>query len=337
MTDRSVLVHVPATVGNFAGAIRRAALALDHTLNVKVTARPDSHLAIRYFGENGERVPRGRSNLVVRAMEAALQARHREFKGADVEIYNSVPVGVGLGSSAAAVLAGLIAADRLFGLELGEKTLLDLAAVYEPRADNLRAAWLGGFVVCTGITPESLQRTEVPQEFVLHVVVPESLPVAAVPVSPVPQVPQVPMVPLVPTVDVGDVDLGRALEVAGFFANASAAAPPAGPQLALANAAIPADARVLPGLYEALAARQPDALAVFVCGAGPAVGILATGDAEATVAAVQDCFKRCGVQSGSIEFRPGNKGARELNPARAAADWPADSTSPTHKPSLIPV
>jgi homoserine kinase len=326
MTDRSVLVHVPATVGNFAGAIDRAALALDHTLNVKVAARPDNHLAIRYFGENGERVPRGRSNLVVQGMEAALHARQREFKGADVEIYNSVPVGVGLGSSAAAVLAGLIAADRLFGLELGEETLLDLGAVYEPRADNLRGAWLGGLVVSTGITPESTQRTEVPPQFVLHVVVPESLPAAAVPVPPVPPVP-------LEEVD-GAYYLGRALEVAGFLAYAGAAS---GPQLVLANAAIPAGARLLPGLHEALAARQPDALAVFLCGAGPAVGILATGDAEATVAAVQDCFKRCGVQSGLLEFRPGNKGARELNPARAAADWPADSTSPTHKPSLIPV
>ncbi|MGO9270493.1 MAG: hypothetical protein ACLQOO_09610 [Terriglobia bacterium] len=321
MTDRSVLVHVPATVGNFAGAIDRAALALDHTLNVKVAARPDNHLAIRYFGENGERVPRGRTNLVVQAMEAALHARQREFKGADVEIYNSVPVGVGLGSSAAAILAGLIAADRLFGLELGEQTLLELAAVYEPRADNLRAAWLGGFVVSTGITPESSHRTEVPQEFVLHVVVPESLPAAV----PVPQMPQVE--------GDGDYHLGRAMEVAAFFAHAGA---PAGPQLALATAAIPAGARTLPGLDEALAARQPDALAVFVCGTGPAVGILATGDAEATIAAVQDCFKRGGVPSGLMEFRPG-KGARELNPARAAADWPADSVSPTHKPSLIPV
>jgi len=331
MTDRSVLVHVPATVGNFAGAIDHAALALDHTLNVKVTAHPDSHLAIRYFGENGERVPRGRTNLVVRAMEAALHARQRELKGADVEIYNSVPVGVGLGSSAAAVLAGLIAADRLFGLELGEKTLLDLAAVYEPRAVNLRAAWLGGFVVSTGITPESSHRTEVPQDFVLHVVVPESLPAATVPV---PQVPQVSQVPL-DEVD-GVYHLGRAMEVAGFIAYAHAAVA-AGPQLALATAAIPAGARTLPGLDEALAARQPDALAVFVCGTGPAVGILATGDAEATIAAVQDCFKRGGVQSGLMEFRPGNKGARELNPAGAAADWPADFTSPTHKPSLIPV
>ena len=325
MTDRSVLVHVPATVGNFAGAIDRAALALDHTLNVKVTARPDSHLAIRYFGENGERVPRGQTNLAVRAMEAALHARQREFKGADVEIYNSVPVGVGLGSSAAAVLAGLIAADRLFGLQLGEETLLDLAAVYEPRADNLRAAWLGGFVVSTGITPESSHRTEVSQDFVLHVVVPESLPPATVPV---PQVPQAPRVD-----GDGAYYLGRALEVARFIASAG----PAGPQRALANAAIPAGVRTLPGLEEALAARQPDVLAVFVCGAGPAVGILATGDAEATIAAVQDCFRRGGVQSGLMEFRPGNKGARELNPAGAAADWPADSISPTHKPSLIPV
>jgi len=329
MTDRSVLVHVPATVGNFAGALDRAALALSNTLNVKVTARPDSHLAIRYFGENGERMPRGRTNLVAQAMEAALRARQREFQGADVEIYNSVPVGVGLGSSAAAVLAGLIAADRLFGLALGEKTLLDLAAVYEPRLDNLRAAWLGGFVVTTGIAPDSPQRTEVSPHFVLHVVVPDPLP--AVPASPATDV----TVRRPPQAEADDIDyLAHALEVARFFAGDAGAAKP---HLSLAKAAIPTAPRLLPGLDEALAACQPDALAVFVCGAGPAIGILADGDAQASIAAVRDCFKRCGVRSGVMEFRPGNRGAQELNPARAEADWPADSKSPTHKPSLIPV
>ena len=322
MTDRSVLVHVPATVGSFAGAMDCAAMALDHTLNVKVTARPDNHVAIRYFGENGERVPRGKTNLVVRAMEAALRARQREFKGAEVEIYNSVPVGAGLGSSAAAVLAGLVAADRLFSLRLEEATVLDLAAVYEPRLDNLRAAWLGGFVVSTGSTPEAHRRTEVPRHLLLHVIVPEVPTATATPLQEAP-----PMEP-----DAAR-HLARAVEVAGFFAGLGSAAR----ELIPVNTAEPPAGRLVPGLDEALAVRHPNALAVFVCGNGPAVGILAEGDAEASISAVQDCFKRYGLRSGLMQFHPGNNGARELNPGTLAADWPADSTSPTHKPSLIPV
>jgi len=143
MRPRSVLIKVPATVGNFAGAMNCAALTLDAMFNVKVTPRFDGGVGLRYFGENGDRVPRDRSNLVVRAMEAALHQKGLEFTGADFEVYSSVPVGVGLGSSTAAVLAGLIAADRLYSLDLEEKTLFELARIYETRIDNLHArlAW----------------------------------------------------------------------------------------------------------------------------------------------------------------------------------------------------
>src|SRR6184192_3443454 len=133
MTMRSAQVRVPATVGNFQNDSTSTA-ALEGSLNVKVTLRDDGQVGIRYFGENGERVPRGRSNLVVRAMESALKLKAVEWTGADFEIYSSVPVGVGLGSSAAAVLAGLIVADRLFELGFDEKSLFELAAVHESRS-----------------------------------------------------------------------------------------------------------------------------------------------------------------------------------------------------------
>ena len=175
MIPRSVLIKVPATVGNFAGAMNCAALTLDAMFNVKVTPRSDGRVGLRYFGENGDLVPRDRSNLVVRAMEAALHQKGLEFTGADFEIYSSVPVGVGLGSSTAAVLAGLIAADRLYSLELEEKTLFELARIYETRIDNLHAAWHGGFVACTGESPAQIvRRTFVPGDFVLAVVTPDA-------------------------------------------------------------------------------------------------------------------------------------------------------------------
>ena len=174
MATHSVLIRVPATVGNFGGAKDAAAMALDAPLNVKVTPRLDGQVNVRYFGENGERVPRDRSNLVARAMESALHLRELEFTGADFEIYSSVPVAVGLGSSTAAVLAGLLAADRLYELELDDKTLFELAAIYETRGDNLRAAWYGGFVVAGDESEGAYRRTVVPENFVLSVVAPDA-------------------------------------------------------------------------------------------------------------------------------------------------------------------
>jgi len=171
MTNQSILIHVPATLGNFGGAAGRTALALDTLFNVKVSLRSNGEVGIRYFGDHGEQVPRDRENLLVRALEGALHFRNLEFTGACFEIYNSVPVGVGLGSSAAAVLAGLIAADRLFGLGLDEKTLLGLGAVYESRVENLQAAWFGGMISCAQ-EGSAFQPAPVPDDFALSVVVP---------------------------------------------------------------------------------------------------------------------------------------------------------------------
>src|SRR5262249_16989263 len=142
---RSVSVRVPATVGNFADGGSLGAFALEASLNVKVTLRPDTRLGIRYFGEDGELVPRDASNLVARAMHSAMEGKDVPFAGADFEQYSSVPVGAGFGWSAAAPVAGIIAADRLYRLGLDDYAILECAAVHEPHMENIRAAWFGGF------------------------------------------------------------------------------------------------------------------------------------------------------------------------------------------------
>jgi homoserine kinase len=273
MTLRSVQVRVPATVGNFAGVASSTA-ALDGCLNVKAT--------LRYFGENGERVPRDRSNLVVRAMESGLGTKGLEFPGADFEIYSSVPVGVGLGSSAAAVLAGLIAADRLFHLGLSEKALLELAALNESRLDNVRAAWFGGLVSPTdaAAVPPAVFG-EFAEGFGLDVVI--------------------------PAFDRLDTPFASTHD------------------------------KEVPGLGEALNTQLPG-VSVFLCGSGPAVGIVDRELRSEAVRAVQNCFTRHGIESRSIGFHLSRSGARDWNAPRSeVAVPPPDRQEPVRKPTLIPV
>jgi homoserine kinase len=320
MASRSVLIRVPATIGNFGGAKDAAALALDAPLNVKVTPRLDGEVNIRYFGENGERVPRDRSNLVVRAMESALHLRELEFTGADFEIYSSVPVSVGLGSSTAAVLAGLLAADRLYDLELDEKTIFDLAAIYESRGDNLRAAWYGGFVVAA--EDGNFRRTVVPENFILSVVAPDA-PLGSARTAAEGQV--------------GLSDLtasrDRATKLAEFFAQ---------PEKGSAEVEIalpPTCEKNVPGLEEALNVKTPNTVSVFACGSGPAVGVLTQGSSDEAVAAVRECFSLAGVSSTWGEFRPSNAGARDWNAVTPDIVMPlAKALQPaTDKPSPLPV
>ncbi|HET9179948.1 MAG TPA: hypothetical protein VFQ24_16455 [Terriglobia bacterium] len=310
MQSRSVLVKAPATVGNFAGAMNCAALTLDAMFNMKVTPRLDGHVGIRYFGENGDRVRRDRTNLVVRAMETALHLKGLEFSGADFEIYSSVPVGVGMGSSTAAVLAGLIAADRLYGLGMNEKTLFELAQIYETRMDNLHAAWHGGFVACVGEGPvRVVRRTFVPGDVVLSVVTPEigSLVAAA--------------------------EGGNTPEVAGqdasfHFERARALAdlfslPGRRTTAGLDPVGSPANRKTAPGLEEALKVSMDGVMGVFVCGSGPGVGILSRQNADRAIQAVRQCFLENGTASTYGTFRPTNLGAQELNGAMPQITFPA--------------
>jgi homoserine kinase len=299
MNPRSILVKVPATVGNFAGAMNCAALALDTMFNAKVTPRLDGRVGIRYFGENGDRIPRDRSNLIVRAMEAALHLRGLEFSGADFEVYSSVPVGVGMGSSTAAVLAGLIAADRLYSLDLNEKTLFELAQIYEARLDNLHAAWHGGFVACTGEQPQVLRRTFVPGGFVLGVVTPEFESSAAAADD---------RNAAEPACNDSSLHFDRALTVAELFARRGRS------RAAEFEPALPAAIqKTLPGLGEALTISADGVMVVFVCGSGPGVGILSRQNPDAAIQAIRQCFLENGHSSTYGFFRPTNAGAGEMN------------------------
>jgi homoserine kinase len=109
-----------------------AALALHLELEVEETGE--------FAVETDLRIPRGRENLCVRAFE-----RLRSADGFTFRIRSEIPLSGGLGSSAAAIVAGLTAADHLFELDA---ELLALASELEGHPDNVAAALRGGFVIC---------------------------------------------------------------------------------------------------------------------------------------------------------------------------------------------
>src|SRR5271168_4271793 len=110
-----------------------AALSLHLELEVEETGQ--------FAVESDLPIPRGRENLCVRAFERLHCADGFTFR-----IRSQIPLSGGLGSSAAAIVAGLMAADHLFELDAD---LLKEAAELEGHSDNVAAALLGGFVVCS--------------------------------------------------------------------------------------------------------------------------------------------------------------------------------------------
>jgi homoserine kinase len=94
---------------------------------------------------DGLGVPLDRSNLCVRAFESL-----RPADGIAFRIRSEIPLAAGLGSSAAAIVAGLLAADHLYELANETEDVLVKAAEIEGHPDNVAAALYGGFVVCAG-------------------------------------------------------------------------------------------------------------------------------------------------------------------------------------------
>jgi homoserine kinase len=133
---RRRLVRVPASSANLGPGfdVLAAALGLHVELEVEETGRFAVHTDLQ--------IARDRRNLAVRAFETLHPADDFEFT-----IRSQVPLSGGLGTSAAAYVAGLMAADSIFELDV---TLLSAATKLEGHPDNAAAALMGGFVVCVG-------------------------------------------------------------------------------------------------------------------------------------------------------------------------------------------
>lgn len=132
--ERRRVVRVPASSANLGPGFDTfaAALALHVELEVIETGR--------FAVETDLKIARDRRNLVVRGFQRLAPAENFEFR-----IASTIPLSGGLGSSAAAYVAGLMAADHIFELDAD---LLALADELEGHPDNVAAALQGGFVIC---------------------------------------------------------------------------------------------------------------------------------------------------------------------------------------------
>ncbi|GMA30682.1 homoserine kinase [Litorihabitans aurantiacus] len=145
IANDSVRVRVPATSANLGPGfdVLGIALGLHDVVEVRATAGA-TRTAVR--GEGAQTVPDGEDHLVVRAVRAGLEHAGAPQVGLDLSAYNRIPHGRGLGSSAAAVVAGLVAARGLISEPeaLADDVVLELATAWEGHPDNAAAAIYGG-------------------------------------------------------------------------------------------------------------------------------------------------------------------------------------------------
>jgi homoserine kinase len=161
MTARRRLVRVPASSANLGPGYDVLAAALSIHLELEVEETGSFSVEAE-----GLEVPLDKENLCVRAFEWLRPANDICFR-----IRSEIPLTAGLGSSAAAIVAGLLAADHLYELALEPADVLTHAVEIEGHPDNVAAALYGGFVIC-GKDGEVVNATRIdPPEGVEAVVV----------------------------------------------------------------------------------------------------------------------------------------------------------------------
>jgi homoserine kinase len=145
----SVLVRVPATTANLGPGFDTLGLALSLYDEIVVTVRDAPGATVEVDGVGAGEVATDDSNLVVRAVRRGFEAAGVVQPGLDLHATNAIPHGRGLGSSAAAIVAGLMAARGLLEgvAELSAAEMLRIATDMEGHPDNVAPALFGGLTI----------------------------------------------------------------------------------------------------------------------------------------------------------------------------------------------
>ena len=295
----SVTVRVPATSANLGPGFDCLGLALDLWNEVEVRlGGPEWRVSVS--GEGAGRLPDGDQNLIAAALRRYFRAHGLEApRGGSIACRNRVPCGSGLGSSATAAVAGLLAGAALTG-PVDMESLLPLAAELEGHADNAAAALLGGLCVSLH-TPAgwTVRRFDTPALRAALVLPDFDLPTRAARRALPDRVAHADAV----------FNLGRSVLVVEALR---------GGDLTLLRAVMddrlhqPYRLELIPGARAALEAARACGAAVALSGAGPSLIAFCEGDPLDPARAMQAAFSAAGLTSRTWTLAASNRGAHLL-------------------------
>jgi len=166
-------VKVPASSANLGPGFDALGLAFGVYLTCRF--RPSQTLSICASGRDVDRISTGPDNLIWRTAVTVAENHRTEMPPIELAIENDIPLSRGMGSSAAALTAGVVIADRLLGLGWKPLRVLDEAARLEGHPDNVAACVLGS-IVASAIDSGGVARAvrlDLPQRFNVGIVVPD--------------------------------------------------------------------------------------------------------------------------------------------------------------------
>ena len=301
---RSFEVRVPASTSNLGAGFDCFGLALRLHLTVRATVAPAGAepCRVRTAGEAAA-LPRTSENLIFRAMSHAAGREGWRLPPVRLAARNEIPLGRGLGSSAAAVVAGLSLAAAVCGRELSDETALRYATELEGHADNAAASLLGGWVTTCVTQDGGVLAVKRPWPSDLKVVV----------VSPHVSLDTERARAALPA-QVGRADAVHNLQRAALFGAALAARADQLLWEAMRDRLHQRYRQALvPGLADALATpRRPGLVGLALSGAGPSVLALARDRFDEIGEAIADSFRRAGVGATARLLEVDEEGREEL-------------------------
>ena len=314
-TGRAVSVVVPASSANVGCAFDCAAIALNLYLRASATAAT-SGFAIAYRGPNENEIPHDENNLILRSMRRAAAAKHSPLPSVRLDVHNDIPLGVGLGSSSAAIVAGILLGSALCGGPLAPDQALGLASEIEGHPDNVAAALRGGFVVAAAVG-------SAPSVLVAKAAISENLNFVAV-------IPEIPL----PTEKARAVlpeqysrrDVVGNLQRTGLLAASFFSGGELSPELFADRLHQPYRSPLVPGIADCLAFRHRHLAGVFLSGAGSAVMAIARRGAAEIGEALVGEFRRRGTNARALLLKADNRGAR-LSSSPSSRKLPANKSA----------
>jgi homoserine kinase len=278
-------VRVPASSANLGPGFDALGVALGVYLDCRF--RDSGRLSISAAGRDAASICTGPGNLIWQTALSVAASLHRPMLPIELRIDNQIPIGKGLGSSAAALTAGVVIANCVLCLNWTRPRILDEAARLEGHPDNVAACVLGSIVAsamdasCGGGLVRAV-RLAMPSRFRVGVVVPDF-------VLPTSQARAV--LPPGYTKEDAVFNVQRAALLVAALAAGSETAFPAALEDRLHQ---PYRAPLVPGLGQILELRAPGLLGCALSGAGPSILVFYEQGCESVCGLVRDIFQQHG-------------------------------------------
>lgn len=169
----TIKVRIPATTANCGPGFDTIGMACTLYNEMELSLTERTGLVLEVHGEGKGLIPENETNMAVQAVRRVLTKVGCHLPGIKMKMYNRIPLARGLGSSAAAIVGGLVAANAVTGGQLSREEILDLACQLEGHPDNVAPALYGGVTVAIMVdSTTKILPVPAPQDLFLTAVIP---------------------------------------------------------------------------------------------------------------------------------------------------------------------